>query len=529
MTGLLDRQSGLFATLILLGLKIFGESEVGASIDVQAWLILYVGLRAWISWRGQSDRGIPVLPTALLVPIVSFVVPAYLQMDLSVPIMGSAFQPAEEEVEGAFAMVLAGLAGMVGTNALIGAGRQRSKEGQTRKTVDTRAATYALAFGIGVVLVGVPYVGGGFREAVRTAATAVPLVAAIVLIDRWLLGRIGLREKALVMAWLVVSGVQGLASGWLGAVATGPLIVGLVFLRRRGRFPVGLLVPIALVFLLLQPAKMDFRREYWFGTAEGGAWEKSTYWFQSAIDYWRDSAPVVSKDDLLTSIQPVVARTSLLPFSCLIQRMTPEVVPYQGLAPYRYLVLGLIPRFVWPEKPNFDEANRFVQVAYGLTREEDLAKVSIAVGIFTEGYMAAGFVGVVFAGALLGAICTALERFLGARREDELRTAIGIALLPRFLVVESQMTQLVSGILQTVLVCWLVYEKLGLIKSVPIAPSGGGAEDGGKRAGGNRQTPSAHERMLRQKSHPGAAVAEFQSPPGEARQSWREGAGTTRT
>jgi hypothetical protein len=137
--------------------------------------------------------------------------------------------------------------------------------------------------------------------------------------------------------------------------------------------------------------------------------------------------------------------------------LTPDVVPYQGLAPYKYLVVGLVPRFLWPEKPQFDEANRFVQVAYGLTREENLSQVSMAVGIISEGYMAAGWIGVLLAGGVLGGVCGLIESFLGRENLGALPNAIAIALLPRFLVVESQMTQLFSGLLQTVLVCWVVF------------------------------------------------------------------------
>ena len=59
------------------------------------------------------------------------------------------------------------------------------------------------------------------------------------------------------------------------------------------------------------------------------------------------------------------------------------------------MVVTWIPRFLWPDKPSVNEANQFYQVAYGLTAEEELAGVSIAVGYLAESFINFGWFGVV--------------------------------------------------------------------------------------------------------------------------------------
>jgi hypothetical protein len=55
------------------------------------------------------------------------------------------------------------------------------------------------------------------------------------------------------------------------------------------------------------------------------------------------------------------------------------------------MFITLIPRFIWPDKPSVNDANQYYQVAYGLTTEENLDGVSIAVGVMTEGFINFGW------------------------------------------------------------------------------------------------------------------------------------------
>jgi hypothetical protein len=151
-----------------------------------------------------------------------------------------------------------------------------------------------------------------------------------------------------------------------------------------------------------------------------------------------------------------VSRVSLLTQTANVIDQTPTVVPYQYGKLYSYLAISLIPRFVWPDKPSINEANQFYQVAYGLTQEDELAAVSISVGVLAEGYINFGWLGVVAIMFLLGVFFDFYQRVFFSQNSGLFMASIGLTLLLQFLSIESQMAQYVGGILQQVFLMLVV-------------------------------------------------------------------------
>ncbi len=127
-------------------------------------------------------------------------------------------------------------------------------------------------------------------------------------------------------------------------------------------------------------------------------------WVDAAASSWEEvfSGQVSLESQLGQS----ASRASLLTMTGLVLSKTPDLVPYQHGAGYSRLLINLIPRFLWPDKPTVNVNNQFFQVAYGLTDTRDLSHVSIACGFEAEGYMNYGWPGVVaeslFVGFVLG-------------------------------------------------------------------------------------------------------------------------------
>jgi hypothetical protein len=136
--------------------------------------------------------------------------------------------------------------------------------------------------------------------------------------------------------------------------------------------------------------------------------------------------------------------------------MTPSVVPYQYGRLYTYIFISWIPRFIWPDKPSVSEANQFYQVAYGLSTEEQLSTVAIAVGILTESFVSFGWIGVIIIMFLLGIFFDFYQQTFLSPTAGILMNGIGFVLLPQFLSIESQLAVYVSGILQTLVLTFLV-------------------------------------------------------------------------
>jgi hypothetical protein len=231
---------------------------------------------------------------------------------------------------------------------------------------------------------------------------------------------------------------------------------------ERRRVPRWSLVFVVLFTLFFQVGKEDFRKAYWQGgeisaqQEQGSRVERVTFWAQNSFDKWNEALSDSSGDAFRRALNPSVSRISLLNQSANVVELTPSAIPYQYGWLYSYLAITWIPRFVWPDKPSVSEANRYYQVAYGLSSEDDLNNVAISVGLLTEGFINFGWVGVVGIMFLAGIFFDFYQKTFLSRTSGALMTGIGVILLPQFLAVESQMAQYVGGIAQQVVVTLIV-------------------------------------------------------------------------
>jgi hypothetical protein len=188
---------------------------------------------------------------------------------------------------------------------------------------------------------------------------------------------------------------------------------------------------------------------YWSGEGtDAGLTERVRYWFEESASLWGDALRSGEREDTLGLASKSLQRASLLTQVAHVLEMTPSLVPFQEGDTYRFLGVTLIPRFLWPDKPSVNEANRFYQVAYGLTSERGLDGVSIAVGSLAEGYINFGWVGVIGIMLFIGMALGIYQRTFLAYQSSTLFLAIGLTLVPSFLAVESQLGQYFGGVIQ---------------------------------------------------------------------------------
>lgn len=180
------------------------------------------------------------------------------------------------------------------------------------------------------------------------------------------------------------------------------------------------------------------------------------YWSQSSLTRWSEAISEPSRENIRTAISPSVARVSLLTQTANVIDLTPEVVPYQYGQTYSYMLVTWIPRFLWPNKPSVNEANEFYQVAYGLSEEQDLDTVSIAVGFMAEGFINFGWVGVAGIMFLVGIFFDFYRKMFLTRTSGLLLNGIGVVMLGQLLSLEFQIAQYFGGITQQVIVALLV-------------------------------------------------------------------------
>ena len=292
------------------------------------------------------------------------------------------------------------------------------------------------------------FLGVGARQPVTILLSTVPLLAFTILFRRLLQGIARPIDKILVLAFLLTRSVAGLSSGWLGSFASIIVLCGAIYTLEKQRIPRFALVAVIACIMFFQVGKTDFRRAYWSDQSTGGQIERVGFWVNSSLTKWSEALSDPSGETLSDTLSFTLARVSLLAQTGDVLDQTPNIVPYQYGRLYSYMVYTWIPRAIWPDKPSMNEANQFYQVAYGVTEQENLDKVSIAVGVLTEAYINFGWPGVVCIMLLMGIFFDFYGKFFFSKGSGLVLTSLGIVLLPQMLAVESQMAQYLGGIVQ---------------------------------------------------------------------------------
>ena len=103
------------------------------------------------------------------------------------------------------------------------------------------------------------------------------------------------------------------------------------------------------------------------------------------------------------------------------------------------MLITFIPRYFWPGKLSVNDANRWYQVNYGLTKPNDLTSVSIAVGTVAESYINFGWLGPFVVIVPLGIFLGTFERIFLHANSGLLFASLGAVLVPQLIGIESQM------------------------------------------------------------------------------------------
>ena len=292
---------------------------------------------------------------------------------------------------------------------------------------------------------------GGARQPLLVLFIFVPNVAFLLLWAAWLANKAESLDKMLVVSFLLARALGTLASGWMGAYVALLFMVVVGYVRYRWRFPFIPLIAVVLGAAFLQVGKMEFRGRYWRAGVSAGMTEKITFWVGASWRQWQAAASrgdFSSIRELATST--LIGRASLVSQAAVIYERTPGYVPYQMGSTYSYLVVTLVPRFLWPDKPSASAANRFYQVAYGITASADLDKTSIAAGLIPEAYMNFGWSGVFAVMLVVGVVLEAYQHLLLRPRSGNFAWALGGALILPLMIIEEQAAMYFGGVIQAI-------------------------------------------------------------------------------
>jgi len=224
---------------------------------------------------------------------------------------------------------------------------------------------------------------------------------------------------------------------------------------------------IAVIILFLSPVKGTFREAVWSDSASvtqvsDSRLDRASLWVEQAAQYWFGT--LNGERDVTDATSSAISRTDLIHQFAHIYSLTPEIVPFQYGDTYSYFAVAFIPRVIWPDKPMAGGANDFFAVAYGITSEEGVKRVTFGVSLLGEGYINFGAPGVVFIMALQGVILILLQHVFGGERSGAGGQAVFLAFFIFFLNGVGTSAEIFFGNIVQNLLCscallWWVREK----------------------------------------------------------------------
>jgi hypothetical protein len=328
--------------------------------------------------------------------------------------------------------------------------------------------------------------GSGGRQLLVILTSTVPMALFILLFRKWLRRQASHGEVVLIVVFLISRFLAGIASGWLGASVGIMVICSVVYLYERLRIPKSAIVLVLAYILFFQAGKEAFRKTFWGERVDSTLSQRISFWSSASLRNWQLTLENPNAENWHRLIDQSLGRMSLLQQTAHVVELTPDEVPYQHGRLYSYMLVTWIPRALWPNKPSVSEANQYYQVAYGLTDSRQLDTVSIAVGTVAESFINFGWWGPFLIMIPLGIFFDYFQHAFLARDSGWVMNAIGIALIPSFLAVESQLAQYVSGILQCVGVALFV---LWPVLHVQLRGGKGNTEAAAERVIGRLPTP----------------------------------------
>lgn len=179
-------------------------------------------------------------------------------------------------------------------------------------------------------------------------------------------------------------------------------VLGFFYVRRRVLlWP---LVVALLAVLVLQPVKGEFRARMWDRKSDTGLLDRAALYLDLVSRHW--FASDVDRDvDKEQSVRTAAARVGGALALANAVELTPQAVPFQWGATYRYLRYAPVPRVFDPDKPIAQYADVWAAVMYGYTTERGTEHVMIGLSQIAEAYINFGiplcFVMLMLIGGLL--------------------------------------------------------------------------------------------------------------------------------
>lgn len=368
-------------------------------------------------WYGSGAQGLPMFELVCLSYAIQFSTPIYHQPNYLVLLDSPVYFSWDVVFETLLCVEFGVVALFVGYYLL-----RRSSWVQSRTRLDlpmsTKRLPYYLAMAITLSGVGFAIQSTGALASISSVSSLVTLAInqiyiVIVLLSYVTFGHTqrSSRYSLLLLATTVLAVAGGLTTGMLENAFIPIALVFVVRWHIQRRIPWRWIALGFVAFIILNGAKSAYRDI---------AWSRDDLTLTDRLSLWADTSQQVVQelptDDPAKGISDLT-RASMFRFDLIhkfaqVYSMIPRYVPFYSGETYEYMLIGWIPRVIWPDKPAASDSNQQLDIELGFKYSSQEGRSTIGIGQLPEAYANYGIVGIIVVMLVQGMIFAGLDQVL---------------------------------------------------------------------------------------------------------------------
>lgn len=221
----------------------------------------------------------------------------------------------------------------------------------------------------------------------------------------------------ILYASIGLAALSGLLTGMLESALMPLILLAMVRWHATRRLPITWVLTGLALFVVLNSAKMAYRSSAWPGPSLSIS-DKIGLWLDLGQGSVSTTTSPGSSSGPEETIRKSMSRFDQLHNFVMITDMTPGEVPFYGGKTYSYLLYGLIPRFLWPDKPTAQEGNDMFALDYGIMMPSQKGTSSFGMSQLAECYANFGFFGIVLIMPIQGMFFACIDELLNGPLSD---------------------------------------------------------------------------------------------------------------
>jgi hypothetical protein len=273
-------------------------------------------------------------------------------------------------------------------------------------------------------------------------------------------GQLTKSQKYLFICVLVIYIMATMLTLYLYVAMQIALVSLFGFFLGGGKPPWKTMVMIAVLFSVLQAGKSSLRANYWGDEGDGlTSITRSVDFFQ---EWFTEGVHTIFFDADPRS-DSLLERGSVTQLVLKTQTETPGTVPFLNGSSYIVIPQLLIPRFIWPERPDTQEPLRELSVHYGLLAMQETETTQIGWGLIAEAFANFGYTGCIGLGLAMGLALGFVQRWCGRFPIRSARGLLGLLVVSCMVNVEANASTLLAAFVQStvalILLGWYAMEE----------------------------------------------------------------------